>query len=143
VCFCVFLCSRTHALRISDSPIVRKIRVFESEAKLKKQNELNKKKGRIHTLPIYSSFLNYSIFPEMMTSESAATTSITVSAPGKVLMCGGYLILDQAHEGMVFPTSSRIFVTATTASMLHDRDEPAQVGKGDLLLDFNNFLGFF
>lgn len=33
-----------------------------------------------------------------------------VSAPGKVLLTGGYLVLDRAHTGLVFGLSARIHV---------------------------------
>lgn len=34
----------------------------------------------------------------------------TVSAPGKVLLAGGYLVLDRAYTGLVFGLSARIHV---------------------------------
>ena len=33
-----------------------------------------------------------------------------VSAPGKVLLAGGYLVLDRAHSGLVFALDARIHV---------------------------------
>ena len=36
--------------------------------------------------------------------------STTVSAPGKVLFAGGYLILDPQHKGLVFGLNARIHV---------------------------------
>lgn len=36
-----------------------------------------------------------------------------VSAPGKVLLAGGYLVLDRAYTGLVFGLSARINVVAT------------------------------
>lgn len=33
-----------------------------------------------------------------------------VSAPGKVLLAGGYLVLDRAYTGLVFGLSARIHV---------------------------------
>lgn len=35
-----------------------------------------------------------------------------VSAPGKVLLAGGYLVLDRAYNGLVFGLSARINVVA-------------------------------
>jgi phosphomevalonate kinase len=35
--------------------------------------------------------------------------SIVVSAPGKVLLAGGYLVLDPAYSGVVVSTSSRFY----------------------------------
>jgi phosphomevalonate kinase len=36
-----------------------------------------------------------------------------VSAPGKVLLAGGYLVLDRAYTGLVFGLSARITVIAS------------------------------
>lgn len=36
-------------------------------------------------------------------------TTTTVSAPGKVLIAGGYLVLDPAYPGVVVSTSSRFY----------------------------------
>ncbi|KAH8172991.1 phosphomevalonate kinase [Sarocladium implicatum] len=38
--------------------------------------------------------------------------TVAVSAPGKVLLAGGYLVLDQAYTGLVFGLSARINVIA-------------------------------
>lgn len=35
---------------------------------------------------------------------------VAVSAPGKVLLAGGYLVLDRAHTGLVFGLDARIHV---------------------------------
>ena len=35
--------------------------------------------------------------------------AIIVSAPGKVLVAGGYLVLDQKYSGIVVSTSSRFY----------------------------------
>ncbi len=44
---------------------------------------------------------------------SAGPTDTTaVSAPGKVLLAGGYLVLDRAYTGLVFGLSARINVIA-------------------------------
>lgn len=45
-------------------------------------------------------------------------TTTTVSAPGKVLLAGGYLVLDRAYQGLVFGLDARIHVCvqATTNS---------------------------
>ncbi|GAA5927018.1 phosphomevalonate kinase [Sporobolomyces koalae] len=37
------------------------------------------------------------------------TQSIVVSCPGKVLVAGGYLVLDRAHQGFVISTPSRFY----------------------------------
>jgi len=39
-------------------------------------------------------------------------TTVAVSAPGKVLLAGGYLVLDRAYTGLVFGLSARINVIA-------------------------------
>ncbi|KAK1970993.1 phosphomevalonate kinase [Colletotrichum sublineola] len=40
-------------------------------------------------------------------------TTTAVSAPGKVLLAGGYLVLDRAYTGLVFGLSARINVVAS------------------------------
>lgn len=37
---------------------------------------------------------------------------MAVSAPGKVFLAGGYLVLDQAHKALVLGLSARISVVA-------------------------------
>lgn len=39
--------------------------------------------------------------------------TVAVSAPGKVLLAGGYLVLDKQYTGLVFGLSSRINVVAS------------------------------
>lgn len=41
-----------------------------------------------------------------------------VSAPGKVLLAGGYLVLEQAYPGLVIATASRFY----TVVQEHDSD---------------------
>lgn len=36
--------------------------------------------------------------------------AVAISAPGKVLLAGGYLVLDRAHTGLVFGLDARIHV---------------------------------
>jgi len=38
--------------------------------------------------------------------------TVAVSAPGKVLLAGGYLVLDRAHHGLVLGLNARINVAA-------------------------------
>ncbi|KAJ0302480.1 hypothetical protein COL5a_001422 [Colletotrichum fioriniae] len=45
-------------------------------------------------------------------SVTANPTTTAVSAPGKVLLAGGYLVLDRAYTGLVFGLSARINVVA-------------------------------
>ena len=49
----------------------------------------------------------------MASSSSSATV---VSSPGKVLMAGGYLVLDPAYSGIVVSTSSRFYTVIDTIS---------------------------
>ena len=42
-------------------------------------------------------------------SAPAAPPPTVVSAPGKVLLAGGYLVLDPAYSGVVVSTSSRFY----------------------------------
>ena len=42
-----------------------------------------------------------------------ALPDIAVSAPGKVLLAGGYLVLDRHYSGLVFALDARIHVHAT------------------------------
>jgi len=51
---------------------------------------------------------------EVAAAAAAATTVAT--APGKVLITGGYLVLDRSHCGVVVATSARFKTTVTTAS---------------------------
>lgn len=39
-----------------------------------------------------------------------------VSAPGKVLAAGGYLVLDPAHSGLVIATSARFYTAIAVPS---------------------------
>lgn len=36
--------------------------------------------------------------------------AVAVSAPGKVLLAGGYLVLDRAHDALVFGLDARIHI---------------------------------
>ena len=40
-------------------------------------------------------------------------STVAISAPGKVLLAGGYLVLDRQYTGVVFGLSARINVIAT------------------------------
>lgn len=46
----------------------------------------------------------------MSPSGETPLAATAVSAPGKVLLAGGYLVLDRAHTGLVFGLSARINV---------------------------------
>lgn len=43
-------------------------------------------------------------------------TTTTISAPGKVLLAGGYLVLDRAYQGLVFGLDARIYVCVQAAT---------------------------
>ena len=45
-------------------------------------------------------------------SAAAGVHTTAVSAPGKVLLAGGYLVLDRRHSGLVFALSARITAVA-------------------------------
>lgn len=43
-------------------------------------------------------------------STGMSRSAVAVSAPGKVLLAGGYLVLDREHTGLVFGLDARIHV---------------------------------
>jgi len=43
-----------------------------------------------------------------------------ISAPGKVLLAGGYLVLDRAYTGLVFGLSARIHVLVQDSDVLNE-----------------------
>ena len=51
------------------------------------------------------------------------SASTVVSSPGKVLLAGGYLVLDPRHSGVVVATSSRFYTVVRDAE---------DVGKGKI-----------
>ncbi|KFY43985.1 hypothetical protein V494_01705, partial [Pseudogymnoascus sp. VKM F-4513 (FW-928)] len=60
----------------------------------------------------------------MTAPKPPTTTTTAVSAPGKVLLAGGYLVLDRAHTGLVFGLSARIHV------IVQDSHTDAAEGEG-------------
>ena len=44
------------------------------------------------------------------------TEPVVVSAPGKVLLAGGYLVLDPAYSGLVISASSRFYTVIRDAA---------------------------
>lgn len=50
--------------------------------------------------------------PPILVSAPSTMTTNAVSAPGKVLLAGGYLVLDRTHTGLSFGLSARIHVHA-------------------------------
>ena len=45
----------------------------------------------------------------LFTDSVSLMAPTVVSAPGKVLLAGGYLVLDRAHTGLVFGLDARIY----------------------------------
>ena len=45
------------------------------------------------------------------TDATTTTTTTTVSAPGKVLVAGGYLVLDRPNVGVVLAATARFFTS--------------------------------
>ncbi|TVY25443.1 putative phosphomevalonate kinase [Lachnellula hyalina] len=60
--------------------------------------------------------------------------STAVSAPGKVLLAGGYLVLDRAYTGLVFGLSARIHV------LVHDIDASSGVELSEIVVQSPQFL---
>lgn len=63
-----------------------------------------------------------------------SSTPIAVSAPGKVLLAGGYLVLDKEYTGLVFGLSARISVVAREI-----KTSPG-VQLGEIVVDSPQFL---
>ncbi|KAF8441510.1 ribosomal protein S5 domain 2-type protein [Boletus edulis BED1] len=60
-------------------------------------------------------------------------TTTVVSAPGKVLIAGGYLILDQKYTGLVISASSRFY------AVIQDCQQPGQAGQ--IIVRSPQFIG--
>jgi phosphomevalonate kinase len=56
-----------------------------------------------------------------------------ISAPGKVLLAGGYLVLDRAYTGLVFGLSARIHV------LVHDIDTSSGVELSEITVSSPQF----
>jgi len=56
------------------------------------------------------------------TTTTPAPTFTAVSAPGKVLLAGGYLVLDPECKGLVFSLSARIHAIATPSNERSNQD---------------------
>lgn len=61
--------------------------------------------------------------------------TVATSAPGKVLLAGGYLVLDRAYTGLVFGLSARINVVT--------REIPTSAGVdlSEVVVESPQFLG--
>ncbi|KAJ2696045.1 phosphomevalonate kinase, partial [Coemansia spiralis] len=61
------------------------------------------------------------------------STATLASAPGKVLVAGGYLVLDRAHTGLVVGTDARLY-TAVQSQALDVADCAEALGADDVLV---------
>ncbi|KAG6378187.1 phosphomevalonate kinase [Boletus reticuloceps] len=61
------------------------------------------------------------------------STTTVVSAPGKVLIAGGYLVLDQKYTGLVISASSRFY------AVIQDCQQPGQAGQ--IIVRSPQFIG--
>jgi phosphomevalonate kinase len=50
-----------------------------------------------------------------------------VSCPGKVLIAGGYLVLDPSYSGLVVATSSRFYTVARSLATVATPDAPLSI----------------
>ena len=66
--------------------------------------------------------------------QSRANAYSAVSAPGKVLLAGGYLVLDRAYTGLVFGLSARIHVV-TQVTPTADGGESLAIVKSPQFID--------
>ena len=57
-----------------------------------------------------------------MPETSHEVNALVVSAPGKLLLAGGYLVLDQQHTGQVFALSARMNVIAQPLAAKEEDD---------------------
>jgi hypothetical protein len=62
---------------------------------------------------------------------------VTASAPGKVLITGGYVVLDRPNAGLVAGVSARVHVTADTVALPATRAELVAAGGQPAGLDAN------
>ncbi|KAH7354947.1 phosphomevalonate kinase-like protein [Rhexocercosporidium sp. MPI-PUGE-AT-0058] len=66
-------------------------------------------------------------------SSIVASPATAVSAPGKVLLAGGYLVLDRAYTGLVFGLSARIHV------IVHDIETSSGVELSEIVVQSPQF----
>ena len=74
-------------------------------------------------------------------STSADTSAIVVSAPGKVLLAGGYLVLDPAYPGIVVATSSRFYTVIGKATSSNGKGKAREVENADVTVHSPQFSG--
>lgn len=51
-----------------------------------------------------------------LNTDKTKDTVVTVSAPGKILLCGGYLVLDERNTGLVIAADKRFYSSVRTVS---------------------------
>lgn len=54
-------------------------------------------------------------------------TATVVSCPGKVLVAGGFLVLDPQHQGFVISTASRFYTVVSPAPLPGDSPDSFRV----------------
>lgn len=54
-------------------------------------------------------------------------SSITISSPAKVLLAGGYLVLDRNYQGLVFALDCRIYVRVQVTEPINGRKAPENI----------------
>ncbi|PPJ50328.1 hypothetical protein CBER1_06465 [Cercospora berteroae] len=64
-----------------------------------------------------------------------SSSPVAVSAPGKVLLAGGYLVLDRAHTGLVFGLDARIHV------LIEDIPTSKGIVLNEIIVKSPQFLG--
>ena len=57
------------------------------------------------------------LYTKNVSNRSATDECVTVSAPGKVLVAGGYLVLEKPHIGVTIATTARFYSTVKTLSI--------------------------
>lgn len=64
----------------------------------------------------------------LLRTMSSSSSPTVVSSPGKVLLAGGYLVLDPAYSGLVVSTSSRFYTVIDAISApASPTDAPIQI----------------
>ena len=70
--------------------------------------------GAVTSAPFAFSSSSQSESPMPLQKRSLRSGEVCVSAPGKVLVAGGYVILDPKNEGLTLPVDARTFVSVRT-----------------------------
>ena len=67
---------------------------------------------------------------------SALPSNVVVSAPGKVFLAGGYLVLDRRYQALVFGLDARIHVHVAPAA----EEQGSGVGSGSVVVRSPQFV---